>query len=128
MVIFNSNIARVTIHRKHRPNMFECSLELVENFKKKIGRKFLFFPIYEIVPQAVVRGGGIFSRDTYEFVCELKDYKSEYYYFENGVLYEKPHCVIHTNDKHSKEVHFESVEELEKFVEDLKSKAPHIEV
>jgi hypothetical protein len=127
MIIFNSNIARVTIFRKRSPHKFECSLKLVENFKKKVGRKFLFFPVYEIIQEAVVNTGGVFS-DTREFVCELKDYKSDYYYFEDGVLYEKPHCVIHTNDKHSKEVHFETVEELEKFVDELKSKAPHIEV
>jgi hypothetical protein len=127
MIIFNSNIARVTIHLKYQPHTFESSLELVKNFKKKIGRKFLFFPVYEIIPEAVVNTGGVFL-DTREFVCELKDYKSDYYYFEDGVLYEKPHCVIHTNDKHSKEVHFKTVDELRKFVDELKSKAPHIEV
>ncbi len=127
MIIFNSNIARVAIHKKYRPNSFECSLVCRENYKKRVGRKFLFFPVYEIVPQAVINRGGVFDA-TEELVCELKDFKSDYYYFEDGVLYEKPHCTIYMNDGSNREVHFDTVDELMKLVEDLKSQAPHIEI
>ncbi len=127
MIIFNSNITRISIHQKYKPHRFECSLRYVENYKKRIGRKFLFFPVYEIVPHAVINTGGVFSSEE-EFVCELKDYKSDYYYFEDGVLYEKPHCNIRMNDGSNKDVHFETVEELTKFVNNLKSQAPHIEI
>ncbi len=127
MIIFNSNITRVNVHKKYKPNRFESSLKYVAVYRKKVGRKFLFFPIYEIVYHAVIRTGGVFDSGE-DFVCELKDYESEYYYFEDGILYEKPHCTIFMNDGKSREVHFNTVDELDKFVEDLKSKAPHIEI
>jgi len=59
MIIFNSNITRVSVFPKYKPNRFECSLKFVENYKKKVGSKFLFFPVYEIVPQAVINTGGV---------------------------------------------------------------------
>jgi len=127
MIIFNSNITRVSVFPKYKPNRFECSLKFVEDYKKKVGSKFLFFPVYEIVPQAVINTGGVFDSGE-EFVCELKDYKSDYYYFEDGVLYEKPHCTIYMNDGSNREVHFDKVDGLIKFVEGLKSQAPHIEI
>lgn len=126
-ILFNHAITRIGVHPNYQPNRFECSLTLVENFKKRVGTKYWIFPIYEIIPQAVVRSKGLFS-DRCEFVCELKDFKSKYYYFKDGQIYEKPHCTIHMNDKSSRKVHFETVDELNAYVEDLKSKAPHIEV
>ena len=125
MIIFNSNISKVNVFPKYRPNCFESRLAYRKDFKKRVGTKFLIFPVYEIVPHAVIREVGLFDT-TEEFVCELKDFKSDYYYFEDGVLYEKPHCTIYMNDRSSKDVHFESVEVLNSYVEEIKSKAPHI--
>jgi hypothetical protein len=87
----------------------------------------LILPVYEIIPVAVVRTSGLWE-DRQGFVCELKDFKSEYYYFESDVLYEKPHCTICMNDKSSKQIHFGTVGELNAYVDELKSKAPHIEI
>jgi hypothetical protein len=127
-ILFNHSITRVNVHPKYQPNRFECSLSIERDFKYKIGRKYLFFPIYEIIPAAVVRTSGLFE-DRQGFVCELKDFKSEYYYFgEDDTLYEKPHCTICMNDKSSKQVHFDTVDELNAYVNELKSKAPHIEI
>jgi hypothetical protein len=127
-ILFNHAITRVNVHPKYKPLRFECSLSIERDFKKKIGVKYWFFPIYEIIPAAVVRNAGLFH-DYDEFVCELKDFESEYYYFgEDDVLYEKPHCTICMSDKSSKEIHFDTVEELNAYVDELKSKAPHIEI
>ena len=127
-ILFNHSITRVNVHPKYKPHRFECSLSIVRDFKHKVGRKYLFFPVYEIIPIAVVRTSGLFE-DRQGFVCELKDFKSEYYYFgEDDVLYEKPHCTICMNDKSTKQVHFGTVEELNSYVDELKSKAPHIEI
>jgi hypothetical protein len=126
-ILFNHAITRVNVHRKHKPLRYECSLSVERDFKYKVGRKYLFFPVYETIPVAVVRNAGLFE-DRDEFVCELKDFKSDYYYFEDDVLYEKPHCSIFMNDKSSRDVHFDTVEELNNYIEILKSKAPHIEI
>ena len=128
-ILFNHSITRVNVHPKYEPHRFEfeCSLSIERDYKKKVGRKYLFLPIYEIIPVAVVRNAGLFD-DRKELVCELKDFESEYYYFEDDVLYEKPHCTICMSDKSSKEIHFGTVEELNAYVDELKSKAPHIEI
>ncbi len=125
MIIFTSNITKVNVFPKYQPRSYESTLAYRENYKKRVGTKFLIFPVYEIVPHAVVREAGLFD-STEEFVCDLKDFKSDYYYFEDGVLYEKPHCTIYMNDRSSKDVHFESVDWLNVYVEEIKSKAPHI--
>jgi hypothetical protein len=126
-ILFNHSITRVNVHPKHEPHRFECSLSIERNFKHKVGSKYLIFPVYETIPVAVVRNAGLFE-DRQGFVCELKDFKSEYYYFEDDVLYEKPHCTICMNDKSSKQIHFGTVGELNAYVDELKSKAPHIEI
>ena len=125
MIIFTSNITKIQVFPKYRPKIYESSLAYRKDYKKRVGTKFLFFPVYEIVPHAVIHEGGLFN-STEEFECDLKDFKSDYYYFEDGVLYENPHCTIYMNDRSSKEVHFESVEVLNAYVEEIKSKAPHI--
>jgi hypothetical protein len=126
-ILFNHSITRVNVHPKYQPFRFECSLSIERDFKMRVGRKYLFFSVYKIIPVAVVRNTGLFH-DHNEFVCELKDFKSDYYYFESDVLYEKPHCTICMNDKSSKQIHFNTVGELNAYVEDIKSKAPHIEI
>jgi hypothetical protein len=126
-ILFNHSISRVNVLPKYQPFRFECSLSIVRNFKKKVGRKYWFFPVYEIIPVAVVRTSGLFE-DQEKFLCELKDFESKYYYFEDDEVYKKPHCTICMNDKSHKDVYFETVEELNAYVDELKSKAPHIEV
>ena len=123
VILFNHSITRVNVHPKHEPHRFECSLSIERNFKHKVGRKYLIFPVYEIIPVAVVRTSGLWE-DRQGFVCELKDFKSEYYYFESDVLYEKPHCTICMNDKSSKQVHFGTVGELNAYVMSLNQKLP----
>lgn len=125
-ILFNQAITRVGVFPKYKPNFFECSLVVVRDFKKKVGEKFLFFPVYETIHAAVIRKGCFGSSD--KFVSELKDFKNDYYYFEDDVLYEKPHCTIYMNDKSDRTIYFETVEELNSYVEELKTKAPNIEV
>lgn len=55
---------------------------------------------------------------------EEVDWKNSYH--EDDVIYYKPHCVIHTADKNNQEIYFETVEELDKYVDELKAQAPHI--
>lgn len=122
MVVFTNNITSISPYPKseeHWPSFY-----LVRNYKKKIGRKFLFFPIYEVVEEAVIRG--ILSSS--DFYCELKDFQSSRYYFDGDKLYNKPHCDIKMNDGKVRTKWFETEEELEAFVKDLASKAPHIEI
>jgi hypothetical protein len=126
-ILFNHAITRVNVFPKYKPFRFECSLSIERDFKKKIGVKYWFLPVYEIIPVAVVRNAGLFD-DRKELVCELKDFKSDHHYFEDDVLYKKPHCTICMSDKSHKDVYFDTVEELNAYVDELKSKAPHIEI
>lgn len=95
-------------------------MKIVKNFRKKVGRKFLFFPIYENIGECVVTWW------SEEFYSTAKDFKHSKIFLENGKFYHKPHCSIYMNDKSSKDVYFNTVEELEKYVYELKALATNI--
>lgn len=119
-ILFNHAISRVTVCPKYSP--WDSHLTIVQNFKKRVGRKFLIIPIYEIVPEAVTHWW------TEEFICESKDlpeHRSKLY-VEDGEIYEIPFCTIYMNDQSSEKIYFSSVEKLNEYVETLKSQAPHI--
>jgi hypothetical protein len=119
-ILFNHAITKVIVRPKYSP--WDSHLTIVENFKKRVGRKFLIIPIYEIVPVAVTHWW------TEEFLCEAKDlpeYRSKLY-VENGEIYENPFCLICMNDQSSEKIYFPTEEALNEYVETLKSQAPHI--
>ena len=122
MIIFTSNIVSIRSFPKHKDSW--PRYHVVRNFKKRVGYKFLIFPVYEIVEAAVLYSPWTTPR----YHCELKDFESDTSYFENDILYDKPHCDIKTNDGKNSSKYFETVEELDNFVNDLLSKAPHIEL
>lgn len=47
-------------------------------------------------------------------------------YVEDDVVYLKPHCIICTSDNRETEIYFETEQELIKYTDELKEKAPHI--
>ena len=119
-ILLNHAITKVTVCPKYSP--WDSHLTIVKNFKKRVGRKLLIFPIYEIVPEAVTHWW------TEEFICESKDlpeYRSKLY-VEDGVIYENPFCHIYMNDQSSEKIYFSSAEKLNEYVETLKAQAPHI--
>jgi hypothetical protein len=115
-IIFNSNITRIKVYKKAI-----CLHYQVKAYKNKIGVKYLFIPIYEEIK-------GVYKFWTDKYVCDLIDFnkKSEDYFFENDGFYYKPHVEIYTNDGGKREKFFKTVEELNEYVEELKSLAPHI--
>ena len=123
MIIFNHAITAIYVYRKYKYYSF-LSYRICHDFKMKVGKRFGIFPKYEKIT-CVVRTNGLFHE---EFCCHLEDFKHDNLYIENGVIYENPHCTIVMNNDNKKVVYFDTVEELETFVEELQAKAPHIEV
>jgi hypothetical protein len=128
MIIFNHSICGIGVFPKYAPtpSRWGGNYRIKRNYKFKVGRKYLFFPVYEIIPEAVIRDGYHCEL----FICTLSEFpkETEKYYFEDDVLYEKPHCEIHLNDGSKHTVRFETAEELSSYVNDLKSQAVHIEI
>ena len=122
MIIFTNNIVSVKSFPKYKDHCSEY--RVVRNYKRRIGYKFLIIPVYEIIEEAVLYTPWTVS----EYYCELKDFKSDTSYFEDDILYDKPHCNIKTNDGKLNTKYFNTVEELNDFVNDLASKAPHIKL
>lgn len=120
MIIFNSNITRVSVYPKYRIKNGRYRIE--RNYKNKIGQKFLIFPVYEIIKAAVIYRG--WSSDI--LVSKLEDFVSDEFYFEDDLIYEKPNCVIFMNDKSSHTKYFETVDELNAYIDELKKNASHI--
>lgn len=122
-ILFGQGIVRVKAHVKREVDSWECSHRVVRNFKKQIGTKFLFRPIYEIVEAAVVK---VDIWGDLHFYCDLKDYNRKDYYFENDILYAYPYCCIELTSGKFEEVYFKDEEQLKEFVERLKQFGDHI--
>ena len=61
-------------------------------------------------------------------ISSLDEYKEKNAYVENGKVYYYPHCTIYLMDESKKDVYFETVEEMEAYITELASSAPHIKV
>ena len=118
-ILYVHGITRVSVHKKIED--WQRNFKLVSNFKRRVGYKFLIFPIYENLGESVLRGWW-----SEEFYSTAKDFKHSKIFLENGKFYHKPHCSIYMNDKSNKDVYFNTVEELEKYIYELKAFAPNI--
>ena len=122
-IIFNNAISNVRVFPKNKD--FNTGLKVVNNYKRKIGTKYLVIPIYEIVPNAVVDRWAGFEPGYYSTVEEFNQ-TSEKCYIEDNTIYYKPHCTIFFGIKGYQDVYFKTVEELNNYVEDLKKLGSHI--
>jgi hypothetical protein len=122
-IIFNHSISNIRVFHKIRN--WNTSLIVLNNFKRKIGTKYLIIPVYEIVPNAVIDEYASFSG---EFYCTVEEFNktSEKCYIEDDTIYYKPYCTIFFGIKGHKDIFFETVEELNLYVEELKTIGPHI--
>jgi hypothetical protein len=122
-IIFNHSISNVRVFPKNEK--WNTSLIVLNNFKRKIGTKYLIIPIYEIVPNAVIDEHAGFSG---EYYCTVEEFNqtSEKCYIEDDTIYYKPYCTIFYNNKGHEDIFFETVEELNLYVGELKTIGPHI--
>lgn len=116
MIIFNHAITSITVHPKSIHQWY-----YVANGRKG-GNRFLSF----LFPGEKV--SGVYEYWSADFVGEVNGFTHERCYVEGDKVYYKPHCIIYMNDGSNKELYFETEEELKNFINDMKSKAPHIEV
>lgn len=122
-IIFHRAISNVRVYPKSENWDLNWHHKVVYNYKRKIGRKFLFFPIYEIHDKGVVEEGA-FSDNKFYTMEEVSKWKKTY--IENDKFYLKPHCTIFYGHKGSQDIFFETVEELNKYVDDIKNHGTHI--
>jgi len=117
MIIFNQAITKIRVFPKTEVTNFE-----IRKYRKGnvildvlLGRK-------KIIETFVV------YRWSDEVLCRVEDFNDDKRYIEYDVIYYKPHCEICLNDKTDVDVFFETVEEMENYVNELRSKSPNIEV
>lgn len=118
-ILFNHAISNIRVYPKREA--WDTSYKLVHNFKLRVGYKFLIIPTYKKIPKAVIKG---FWHE--DFVCSADDFNHPKIYLVDETFYYKPHCTLFLNNKSYQDVFFNTVEDLNKYVEDLISKAPHI--
>jgi hypothetical protein len=119
MIIFNHAICKITVHPKSENENRE-----VVTLTKKVGwgwKGIIPYPILER-KEFVKR----FWSD--KIISSVDEYNEKNSYVEDGKVYYYPHCTIHLMDESRKDVYFETVEEMEAYVTELASSAPHIEV
>lgn len=118
-IIFNHAISNIRVYPKIID--WESSYRLVTNFKLRTGYKFLVIPVYKNIPKAITKGW--LSED---FVCDANEFKHNRLFIEDDIIYVRPHCTIFLNNKSYQDVYFDTVDELNSYVDEIKSKAPHI--
>jgi hypothetical protein len=115
-ILFNRNISEVRVYEK----ALHYSELVVSTGKIRVGRKFGIIPIYEKIH-------GLFWWIDGEYWGTIEDYnKRETSYVEGDTFFKRPHCEIWLNNGEHHEQYFKTVDELYKYVEELKSSAPHI--
>ena len=119
-IIFNQNICRVNVYEKLEDYI---GTFVVTTGKRKIGYRFKIFPQYEKIE-------GVFYWWHEDFYSSIEEFnkKQKRKYVEDKKIYYKPHCVIVTNDGNKEEVFFETKEELNSYVDKLKSFSSHITI
>ncbi len=117
-ILFNHAFTRVLVYPKKRYN--GSYLFIKKNYKNLFRWKLWIFQEYEKIDYAVL------TTWPERFVCSVEDYESNEKYIENNVIYYKPHCTIIMNDKSARSVIFDTPEELENYVSELKGGIPHL--
>ncbi len=118
LVVFNHAISTIKLYPKKE--LRSSFLRVVADYKRFVGYKYWIIPIWEKMDYAVIDGWPD------RFLCKPEDYSYSETYIENNKIYYNPYCIISTNDGKQTRVMFETTEELNSYVEDLKSQAPHI--
>jgi hypothetical protein len=107
MIIFNHGIVSISVRKKSQNLYWDVVTKKVGPlFGPKLEKKFLRYLWDKPIP--------------------IEDVKLTRTYVENDRVYYKPHCVIYMANRSNEEVYFETDEELTKYVDKLKEKAPHI--
>lgn len=117
-ILFNHAFTRVLVYPKK--GYHGLSLFIKKDYRNLVGRKFWIFPGYEKIEYAVL------TTWPERFVCSVEDYEDDEKYIENNIIYYKPHCTIIMNDKSARSVIFDTPEELENYVSELKGGIPHL--
>jgi hypothetical protein len=99
---------------------WDVNFKIVSNFKKKVGRRYLFFPVYEDLGESVVTWW------TENFVSTTKEFKHSKLFIEDGKFYHKPHISIYMNNKSRKDIYFNSIEEMDAKYRELRNLAPNV--
>ena len=129
-ILYTNAISEVFVKPK---STFMVNKSIVRNYKKRIGRKFLFIPIYEIIPEAVFNWWDdecVFTVDEFN-EKRGRGYvgiflKNEEVLIENETFYLYPHCTIVMNNGSQHSVFFDTVEQLDEYVKELKLNGNHI--
>jgi hypothetical protein len=119
-IILNNSITKVIVYKKCVDQYSNLSIE--NNFKRKIGRKWFIFPVYETIPSAVVKYGW----SNKEFICSVENFKNTKRYIENGEIYFFPHCTFHMNDGSKEDMYFQTEENLLSYVKQFQKENKHI--
>ena len=119
-IILNNSITKVIVYKKCVDQYSNLSIE--NNFKRKIGRKWFIFPVYEIIPSAVVKYGW----SNKEFICSVENFKNDKRYIENGEIYFLPHCTFHMNDGSKEDMYFQTEENLLLYIKQITKENKHI--
>jgi len=107
MIIFNHGIVSIHVIKKGQNHYWDViTKEVGSLFGTKTEKKFIRYLWNKPIP--------------------IEDAKLNKSYIENDVVYYKPHCIINMANRSTKEIYFETDEELTKYVNELKEKAPHI--
>lgn len=118
-ILFNKAISEVAIYPKrvvHNTYDIRKSVIFIDSF-------ILFIiPVFKKISNAVVTEYGR------RYICKADEFTHEKMYLENGIFYFKPHCEIILNTKKRHSVFFDTIEELNIYIENLTSSAPHITI
>ena len=107
MVIFHHGIIRIIVREKQRYNYAKIITQRVGPlFGKKTEKKFY--------------------KELWSSPVPIEEVELNNGYIDGDSIYWYPNCVIKMSDGGEKCVYFKTVADLEKFVDELKSKAPHI--
>jgi hypothetical protein len=118
-ILLNNSITKVIVYKKCE---YCYPLSIENNFKRKIGKKWFIFPVYEIIPSAVVR----WSWANKEFVCYVEDFESDKIYIEDGKMYHYPHCTFYMNDGSKEDMYFQTEENLSLYIRQFQTENKHI--
>ncbi len=118
-IAYIHGITKIRVFKK--PIYSGCSYSVKENYKRRIGRKYLIFPIYETIELAVV-----YSNWGEKYVYRPSEFDNKKIFLEDKILYYYPHCTIYFNNQSSRDVFFKTQDELYKYVQNLRDQAPHL--
>lgn len=118
MIVFNHAITKIRVYPK-----LENDNRVVYDKKIRIGWNWGIIPIYK-TEKWVKKWWDNNDIGT----VEEYNIESTTSYVNGDTVYYKPHCDIHLNDKSKYSKYFETKDELQEYVKELSSLAPHIEI